>query len=109
MLNLFRLVSLTLLKDLKREWLKLMDNYRYRMLRIVCAGKIKPCEFCKDMAYEKDGKKIVHEGFCSKCGRPLDKKPGEECNSVVGYVDRGYRQQDKVNFICRNCNTIITV
>ena len=86
-----------------------MDNYRYRMIRVVCEGKIKPCEFCKDLDYGTEEKRIMHEGFCKKCARPLDKKPGEDCKFIVGYRDRGYKQVDKIHFKCRNCSTITTV
>lgn len=81
-----------------------MDTYRYRMVRVVCKGKIKTCKFCNDLDYEK-----AHEGYCKKCGRPLDKRPGDECNFIVGYVDREYHQQDKVHFKCKMCSTLTTV
>lgn len=79
-------------------------KYNYQMVRIVCGGKIKSCDFCKDV----NENKIIEEGYCKMCGRPLYKKPGESCGFVIGYVDRNYRQQDKVHFICRFCNTITT-
>lgn len=81
-----------------------MDQYRYRMVRVVCKGKIKTCNFCNDLDYEK-----AHEGYCKKCGRPLDKKPGDECNFIVGYVDQLYKQQDKVHFKCKMCSTLTTI
>lgn len=81
-----------------------MDQYRYRMVRVVCKGKIKSCKFCNDLDYDK-----AHEGYCRKCGRPLDKRPGEECNFIVGYVDQLYKQQDKVHFKCKMCSTLTTV
>jgi hypothetical protein len=87
-----------------------MNDYRYRMIRVVCEGTIKPCEFCKDIKYEdENGEKIMHEGFCQKCGRPLDKKPGDKCNFIVGYQDRGYKQQNKIHFKCGKCPTITTI
>jgi len=86
-----------------------MDNYRYRMIRVVCEGTIKSCAFCNELDYGTEEKIIMHEGFCTKCGRPLDKKPGDKCNFIVGYRDRGYKQQNKVHFKCRNCQTITTV
>jgi hypothetical protein len=82
-----------------------MDDYRYRMVRVVCHGKIKTCEFCKNLDYENHS----YEGFCSKCGRPLDKKPGVECGHIVGYYDRGYHQQNKVHFKCKMCSTITSI
>lgn len=85
------------------------DTYRYRMIRVVCAGKIKSCNFCKDLDYGTEENKIMHEGFCNKCGRPLDKKPGDTCNFIVGYQDRGYKQQDKIHFKCMNCQTLTTI
>lgn len=80
------------------------DQYRYRMVRVVCQGKIKSCKFCEDLDYEKK-----HEGFCRKCGRPIDKKPGDDCNFIIGYVDRLFKQQNKVHFKCKMCSTITTV
>lgn len=87
----------------------MVDQYKYRLIRVVCEGKIKSCKFCKDLDYGSDGHKIMHEGFCSKCGRPLDKKPGDTCNFIVGYYDRNYRQIDKIHFKCRNCQTLTTI
>jgi hypothetical protein len=81
-----------------------MGAYNYRMVRVVCEGTIKSCKFCNDLDYEK-----MHEGYCRKCGRPLDKKPGEKCNFIVGYTDREYHQQDKVHFKCKMCSTLTTV
>lgn len=80
-------------------------KYNYAFVRVVCEGKIKSCEFCQKIL-NTDNKK--HEGYCSKCGRPLDKNPGDHCGRIIGYLDGRYRQQDKVNFICRYCNTITT-
>jgi hypothetical protein len=82
-----------------------MDQYRYRMVRVVCQGKIKTCKFCEGLDYEKHS----YEGYCTQCGRPLYKKPGDECNFIVGYVDRLYKQQNKVHFKCKFCQTITTV
>jgi len=79
-------------------------QYKYRLVRVVCEGKIKCCKFCDGLDYEKK-----HEGFCRKCGRPLDKKPGENCNFIVGYVDRALRPQKHVNFKCNLCSTITTI
>ena len=79
-------------------------QYKYRLVRVVCEGKIKCCKFCDGLDYEKK-----HEGFCKKCGRPLDKKPGEDCNFIVGYVDRTLKLQKHVNFKCNRCSTITTV
>lgn len=87
-----------------------MDNqYRYRMVRVVCKGKIKCCKFCEELDYGDEKKRIVHNGFCNMCGRPLDKKPGDECNFIVGYVDQLYKQQDKVHFKCKMCQSLTTV
>ena len=80
-------------------------NYNYAMLRVVCQGKIKSCEFCKE---EKD-KETIKEGFCSQCGRPLWKKPGESCGFIVGYLDRNYHQTNKVHIKCKFCNTMTSV
>ena len=80
-------------------------NYNYSMIRIVCKGKIKSCDFCKGV--NEDG--AIHEGFCSQCGRPLWKKPGEDCSFIIGYKDRNYRQQDKIHIKCKFCNTMTTV
>jgi hypothetical protein len=79
------------------------------MVRVVCQGKIKSCKFCNDLDYGSEKKEVKHEGFCNMCGRPLYKKPGENCNFIVGYVDRGYKQQNKVHFKCKMCPTITTV
>jgi hypothetical protein len=74
------------------------------MVRVVCEGKIKCCKFCNDLDYDKK-----HEGFCVQCGRPLDKKPGVDCKFIIGYVDRAYKQQQKVHFKCQRCSTITTL
>lgn len=82
-----------------------MDDYRYRMVRVVCQGTIKTCKFCENLDYENR----AYEGYCSKCGRPLDKKPGVKCGYIIGYYDRSYKQQQKVHFKCKMCSTITTV
>lgn len=76
--------------------------FNYSMVRIVCQGKISDCEFCKD-------DKSLKEGYCSKCGRPLWKKPGEICGFIIGYKDRNYHQQNKVHIKCKFCSTITSV
>jgi hypothetical protein len=81
-------------------------KYNYAMVRVVCEGKISSCEFCSDKLNTKE---LRYDGFCSKCGRPLDKNPGDACSFIIGYVDRRYRQQDKVHIICRYCKTIKTI
>jgi hypothetical protein len=78
----------------------------YSMVRVVCDGTIKPCEFCKEVINTKE---LKHEGYCAKCSRPLDKNPGDPCRYIVGYLDHRYKQQDKVHLICRFCKTITTV
>lgn len=83
-----------------------VEKYNYSMLRVVCVGKIKSCKFCEDIINDKTN---VYEGFCKKCGRPLDKNPGEDCRFIVGYVDRRFHQQEKVHFRCRYCNTLTTL
>jgi hypothetical protein len=85
-----------------------MDNtkrkFNYSMVRVVCRGEIKSCDFCKIDESDESCK----EGYCHKCGRPLWKKPGEECGFIVGYLDHNYRQQNKVHFKCKFCNTVTT-
>lgn len=79
----------------------MIDGKRnFKMLRIVCFGKIKCCDRCSDIDFS--------EGYCPQCGRPLWRKPEETCNSIVGYVENGIKKQGKVNFICRNCSTVTT-
>jgi hypothetical protein len=80
-------------------------NFNYSMIRIVCQGKIKTCDFCKD---NKDNE-TIKEGYCAKCGRPLWKKSGDNCGFIVGYKDRNYRQQNKVHIKCKFCNTVTSV
>lgn len=77
----------------------------YSMIRVVCQGKIKACNFCK----ENENNGIAKEGYCSKCGRPLWKNPGETCSFIIGYIDRNYKQNGKVHIKCKNCNTITTI
>lgn len=88
-----------------------MDQYKYKMVRVVCKGKIKSCEFCKGTDDEKNesGDRIMYEGYCTKCGRPLDKKTGDDCNFIVGYVDHYLKQQGKVHFKCKFCQTMTTI
>jgi hypothetical protein len=81
-------------------------KFNYSMVRVVCQGKIKSCDFCKEQVNDE---KIIREGYCSKCGRPLFKNPGDHCGQVIGYYDRRYRQQEKVNIVCRFCRTITTI
>lgn len=81
-------------------------KFNYSMVRVVCQGNIKSCEFCKEVINTKE---LKHNGFCSMCGRPLDKNPGDPCAFIIGYIDRRYKQQDKVHLICRFCKTITTV
>lgn len=87
------------------------NNFRYSMKRVVCNGKIKSCEFCKDSNNGKteNGKPILMEGYCSKCGRPLWKKPGDDCGFILAYLDRHYNQKDKVHIKCKLCSTVTTV
>ena len=80
----------------------MVDNYNYSMVRIVCKGKIKVCDFCKD-------KKEIQEGYCKMCGRPLWKKSGEDCNFIIGYKDKNYHQQNKVHIKCKYCNSITSI
>lgn len=75
--------------------------FKYRMIRLVCTGKIKNCDNCKDIEFS--------EGYCKLCGRPLWKKVDETCNFILGYVDSEFKKQGKVNIICRNCKTITTI
>ena len=83
-----------------------MENRRfgYSMVRVVCKGIIKSCKFC-----ESEDINEIREGYCPKCGRPLWKKPGDSCGFIVGYADRNYRQQNKVHFKCKYCNTVTTI
>jgi hypothetical protein len=79
-------------------------KFNYSMIRVICQGTIKSCNFCEQEALSENS----HEGYCAKCGRPLWKKPGEKCNFIVGYLDHNYRQQNKVHFKCKFCNTVTT-
>lgn len=78
------------------------QNFNYNMVRIVCQGKISACDFCKDI-------ETINEGYCSKCGRPLWKKSGEECGFIIGYKEKTYHQQNKVHIKCKFCNTMTSV
>lgn len=80
-------------------------KFNYAMVKVVCEGTIKSCEFCKDI--HDDGK--IREGFCSKCGRPLDKKPGDSCNHIIAYLDKNYHQKNKVHIKCKLCCSVTTV
>jgi len=75
--------------------------YKYQKVRIVCNGKIKGCEHCSDVDFS--------EGYCKMCGRPLWKKVNEQCNFVLGYYDNTIRKQGKIDVICRNCRTVLTI
>lgn len=81
-------------------------KFNYSMVRVVCKGKIKTCESCKDLINDKN---VIREGYCVKCGRPLYKNEGDICGQVVGYFDRRYKQQEKVHISCRFCRTITTI
>jgi|APLow6443716910_1056828.scaffolds.fasta_scaffold00197_11 hypothetical protein len=77
-------------------------SFKYKMVRVVCKGKIKCCDRCSEI--------VFNEGYCPQCGRPLWKKPEEVCNTIVGYVEGDIeKKQGKVNFRCRFCNTITTI
>lgn len=79
------------------------DDFNYAMRRVICNGIIKTCDFCKE-----DSDRI-QEGYCSKCCRPLWKKPGEPCNFILGYRDKDYHQVDKIHIKCNFCNTMTTI
>jgi hypothetical protein len=81
-------------------------RFNYSMVRVVCKGQIKPCDFCKDQVNDAT---VIREGYCTKCGRPMFKNPGDLCGQIVGYYDRRYKHQDKVHFTCRFCRTITTI
>jgi len=85
--------------------MKKQNNYSYSMVRIVCQGKIKDCDHCK----EPEGKETVREGYCKLCGRPLWKQSGDACGFIIGYHDRNYNQQNKVHIKCKFCNTVTTI
>ena len=76
--------------------------YKYRNVRIVCQGTIKGCDECKDIVPPA-------EGYCKLCNRPLWKKIGESCNSILGYYDGDYRKSGKVHVKCILCRTIHTI
>jgi hypothetical protein len=82
-----------------------MVDYNYSMIRIICQGKIKTCDFCR----EEDNNTTVKEGYCSKCGRPLWKKSGEHCGFILGYQDKNYKQQNKIHIKCKFCNTVTSI
>lgn len=79
--------------------------FNYSMVRVICQGSIKECDFCKNV--NVDGR--ISEGYCSQCGRPLWKKPGEKCSFILGYYDRNYRQENKVHIKCKFCNTVTSI
>lgn len=88
--------------------------YKYKILRVVCEGTIKTCEFCKDIP-------VPSEGYCKCCRRPLWRNPGERCSSIVGYIDgelkrymdselkKQGKKRSGINFICKECNSITSI
>jgi hypothetical protein len=78
-----------------------MVQYKYQKVRLVCKGIIKGCDQCSDVDFS--------EGYCKFCGRPLWKKINEQCSFVLGYMDSTIRKQGKLDIICRNCKTILTI
>lgn len=79
---------------------KMEKNYNYKVKRVVCQGIVKGCDACKDKH---------EEGYCTLCGRPLWKKVGEPCGNILGYMDRNYKQENKVHWVCRWCSTCTTL
>lgn len=73
---------------------------KYKKVRIVCHGKIKKCEFCRD---------LFTEGYCKLCGSPLWKSVNEDCNKILGYYDGDLKKQGNIDFICRDCHTVTTI
>lgn len=76
------------------------NERNYRMIRVVCKGKIKSCERCSELEF--------NEGYCPQCGRPLWKKTEEPCVCILGYVEKEIKTRGKINFVCRNCSTVTT-
>lgn len=78
--------------------------YKYRNVRVVCKGIIKGCDNCKGIEFS--------EGYCKLCRRPLWRKIGETCNSIVAYYNGSLKQGKReseiigVDVICKECNSI---
>ena len=77
-------------------------DFNYSLVRIVCQGTIKGCDFCKDV-------KEIHEGYCSQCGRPMYKKIGSPCNFILGYKDNNSKLKGNIHIKCKYCNTTTTI
>ena len=67
-------------------------------IRVNCRGVIIGCNECKD--------EELKEGFCTWCGRPLNKCIGDKCGIVYAYVERGYVWKGAIKVKCRYCKTI---
>jgi|LAHU01.1.fsa_nt_gb predicted amidophosphoribosyltransferase len=78
-----------------------MTVYKYQKVRLVCNGKIKCCNYCSDIEFS--------EGYCKECGRPLWKRANEQCGFILGYMDSTIKKQGKLDIICRNCKTVLTI
>lgn len=77
------------------------QQYNYKRVRVVCDGIIKGCDECSTIEFS--------DGYCKLCGRPLWKQINEVCGFTLGYLDYLIKKQGKIDFICRNCNTIKTI
>jgi hypothetical protein len=73
-----------------------MVNFKYKTVRVVCKGKIKVCDNCKDIP--------ISEGYCKLCRRPLWKKEGETCNSIIAYYKGDLKQGKEI--VCKECKTL---
>jgi len=79
--------------------------YKYKMVRLICKGIIKNCSNCENQE--------IDEGYCSLCGRPLWRKSGEVCDTIIGYLEKPsdgiFKKQGKVHLKCTICNSMMTI
>lgn len=80
-------------------------SYKYKMVRLVCKGEIKGCPSCEKTEFG--------EGYCSLCGRPLWRKTGEICDTIIGYLEKPsdgiFKKQGKLHLKCTICKTMTTI
>lgn len=81
--------------------------YKYKLIRVVCEGKIKGCDHCKDLP-------VPSEGYCKLCRRPLWRNIGDPCKTIIAYVNSDLKQGNSkrkigVDVICKECNSITSI
>jgi len=71
-------------------------------VKLKCRGEVRGCSSCRN-TYNKNG------GFCTDCGRPLNKAIGDTCGNVIAQIERGHVWNGKVKIKCKICKTINVV